>query len=299
MLRKKVSVNNLATLSGHKDSVYALTGDDKGNIYSSGGDGMVVVWDLSKPKDGKLLAKVESSVYALHVDTEGLLLIGNNYNGLNVIDLDTSKELFSVELQNCGAIYSIVSDANVIYCACQKGVLFTIDKKSKAVSRFQLSTASLRCIQIVEEGFLLSDSTGTLLYLNEKLEMVSTIKDSEKSIFSFFQNKKQLITVSRDAHIRFYKEGEIENDLVGHIYAINDVSINPQQNYFATASQDKTIKIWDLEDQKLLKVLDESRFNGHQNSVNKLFWSSYSNLLVSCSDDRTVKVWDLKIDIVE
>ena len=59
----------------------------------------------------------------------------------------------------------------------------------------------------------------------------------------------------------------------------------------------KTIKIWDLESQKLLKVIDEGRHNGHKNSVNKLFWFRYSDLLVTCSDDRTLAVWDLNFDI--
>ena len=80
-MRKKVGVKNITTLYGHDNSVYGLTGDDSGYIYSADGSGMVVQWDLSKPKDGLLLAKLESSVYAIKLDLfTKLLVIGHNYD---------------------------------------------------------------------------------------------------------------------------------------------------------------------------------------------------------------------------
>ena len=56
---------------------------------------------------------------------------------------------------------------------------------------------------------------------------------------------------------------------------------------------DKSIKVWDAESEKLLKVIDKSRHAGHGTSVNKLLWSDYNDQLISASDDRQISVWDI------
>jgi WD repeat-containing protein 61 len=294
MPRNKVSVINVATLEGHKDSVYALTGDDKGYVYSSGGDGMVVQWDLSKPKDGTLIAKVDSSVYSLAYDPQGFLVIGNNQKGINVVDIVTKKELNSISLSSCGAIYDIlVKDKTYLVC-CQNGYLYKVEIESRKVIPIQISSKSLRSIREISNGFVVSDSLGKVYFLDRDLNIITQNSDAEKSIFGILVMDDQIKTVSRDCHLRAYKNGELLSDVVAHMYAINYIELSPNKLWFATASQDKTLKIWDMASNQLLKVIDETRHKGHQNSVNKLFWSRYSNLLVSCSDDRTLKIWQLE-----
>jgi WD40 repeat protein len=56
---------------------------------------------------------------------------------------------------------------------------------------------------------------------------------------------------------------------------------------------DKSIKVWDAQNLRLLKVIDKGRHAGHGTSVNKLLWTSFNNQLLSASDDRTISAWDL------
>jgi WD40 repeat protein len=295
-VRNKVSVINIATLSGHKDSIYALTGDEKGYIYSAGGDGMIVQWDLSKPKNGELIAQTEGSIYALALFQTNILVIGNNHKGLNFIDLETKKELFSLSLDSCGAIYGLLVNEQFIYAACQNGCVYKIEFESKKIEKFSFSTKSLRSITKSTDGFILSDSLGRIFILSDDLKINKIIADSEKSVFHAIEFQDEIYAVSRDCHLRIYKNEALTQEIVAHIYAINHVEISPNKTHFATASQDKTLKIWDLEEKKLIKVIDQARHQGHSNSVNKLFWSRYDNLLVSCSDDRTLKVWKLNFE---
>ncbi|MBK8425147.1 MAG: hypothetical protein IPL27_03820 [Lewinellaceae bacterium] len=58
-----------------------------------------------------------------------------------------------------------------------------------------------------------------------------------------------------------------------------------RRRFFATASRDKTLKIWDSATFTLLKVVDTIRDGGHINSVNRLLW--LPECLVSASDDRS------------
>ncbi|MEL7147920.1 MAG: WD40 repeat domain-containing protein, partial [Bacteroidota bacterium] len=103
----------------------------------------------------------------------------------------------------------------------------------------------------------------------------------------------------RDAHLKIWevaKTYDLAEDIVAHMYAINNVHFSPNGKHFVTCSMDKSIKVWDAATFRLLKVIDKARHAGHGTSVNKLYWSPFSNQLVSCSDDRTISIWDIKFE---
>lgn len=88
---------------------------------------------------------------------------------------------------------------------------------------------------------------------------------------------------------------------VAHEKDINALDISSTSSLFASASQDKTIKIWDLESGSVAGVL-----RGHKRGVwsvrfapkdspliNSESGSSSKGLLASGSGDRTVKLWSL------
>jgi len=300
MARTPVNVHKIATLEGHKDSVYALTGDSNGNIYSSGGDGLIAKWDLSKPKDAELSARVESSVYALKVDEEcGMLLIGHNHEGLHIVDPVNREEVKRVPLVGCKAIFDIQVFQKTYFILTESGILFTYDSQSEKLLRTKVAAHSLRSLFVTPDYIYIAVSDGTVRVLNHQFDEVEVLAVGEKSIFGICSlTSGDWISVSRDCHLkRFDVKNQLKKDVVAHMYAINSIAFAPGNHFFATASMDKTIKIWEAQDVQLLKVIDKERHNGHSNSVNRLFWSRYNNLLVSCSDDRTLGVWDLKIGI--
>ena len=79
-----------------------------------------------------------------------------------------------------------------------------------------------------------------------------------------------------------------------HWFTINAIAFHPNGQFFATASRDKTIKIWDANTFELLKVLEVIRDKGHVNSVNALLWHPYQELLLSAGDDRSIIIWETK-----
>ena len=81
--------------------------------------------------------------------------------------------------------------------------------------------------------------------------------------------------------------------IAAHDGAIYDIAYSPNSDLFATASRDKTVKIWDAKTFQLLEVLNKEDYDGHQYSVNKLIWSTYNNYLISAGDDRTIIVWEI------
>ena len=107
---------------------------------------------------------------------------------------------------------------------------------------------------------------------------------------------KFLLTGGRDAHLKVWNVSgnyQLHQDIVAHLFAINDICFHPNLPLFATCSMDKSIKVWDSESFKLKKVIDKARHASHGTSVNKLLWLEDSSLLVSGSDDRNVSVWKI------
>ena len=65
------------------------------------------------------------------------------------------------------------------------------------------------------------------------------------------------------------------------------VTYSPDGKRIATASQDKTAKVWDAKTGKLLMTL-----KGHTDSVNGIVYSPDGKRIATTSDDHTAKVWD-------
>jgi len=76
-------------------------------FYSAGSDGWVVQWNLEKPDVGKVIAQIEGSVYAMRLDSaEGILWVGQNYEGIHGVHVAQQERVFSIPLPK-QAIYSI------------------------------------------------------------------------------------------------------------------------------------------------------------------------------------------------
>ncbi|MFN6943976.1 MAG: WD40 repeat domain-containing protein [Cytophagaceae bacterium] len=301
---RNISVGKSGTFSGHRDCIYSLEAGGDNIFFSAAGDGLVVEWNLSEPDMGKLVAKVANSVYALHFLREkNRLLIGQNFEGLHLIDLNTKKEIISSKITN-SAIFDIISYKDRIFAGTGEGVLYVQNVDDLSVlAKLKLSDKSLRTLAIDTEGnFLVAGFSDNFIKVIDlkSLKVIRSFEAHKNSVFSlkFSPDGKYLLSGSRDAHLNVWDvEGEYSpvNSIVAHMYAINHIAYNKNGTLFATCSMDKAIKIWDATEFRLLKVIDKARHAGHGTSVNKLCWSAPQDVLISCSDDRLISVWDLKI----
>jgi len=300
-----IQVKKIHSLTGHQDCVYTLAASESvRHFFSSGGDGMVVRWDLGNPEEGELIAKLPNSVYALQLlpDSDHLIA-GHNYEGIHVLNWKEKKEVSSLQVTKA-AIFDIKAYERDLLIAAGEGLLVVVDldqmeiKKRLVASRQNARALAINKVQgEVAVGF--SDHYIRVFSLND-YKLKYEFKAHQNSVFalSYTHDFKFLFSGSRDARIKVW---DVESgykqtgEVAAHLFAINDLVFSPSGEYFATASMDKSIKIWKAAELQLLKVIDKGRHAGHGTSVNKLLWTSFNNQLISASDDRTVSVWDLAI----
>ena len=296
-------VNKLHSFTGHRDCVYTLQGGDQLNLFFSGaGDGMVVAWDLQNPGDGELAAKLPNSIYALlHLVDKKLLVAGQNFSGIHLIDYLNNKELASLQLTT-SYIFDIQSFENDLVIATGDGTVMIVDLEKWTVKkRITISEKSARAISInvlageMAVGF--SDHRIRIFSLRD-YELKQEIKAHQNSVFTLAYSPEGnfLFSGARDARLKVWdvrSNYSLAEEVAAHLYAINHLTFSPDGKYLATASMDKSIKVWRVDDLRLLKVIDKGRHAGHGTSVNKLLWTSFNNQLVSASDDRTISAWDL------
>jgi WD40 repeat protein len=299
-----MQVQKIDTFGGHRDCVYALEhGSAANQFFSAGGDGQVVRWLLDKPDMGELVAQVPASVYALALHpVSGQLWVGQNYEGLHLIDPVKKQETASIKLTSA-ILFAISFYKNDAFVALSDGVVVVLDTDRLVVRKhLKASDQSARCLAInpVERELAVgySDTTVRIFDL-ESYDLKRTIPAHTNSVFTvqYSPDYQFLLTAGRDAHLKVWEVEQgytLHQDIAAHMFAINHMTFSPNGELMATASMDKAIKIWDARTYQLLKVVDRARHAGHGTSVNKLLWTDYNDQLASASDDRTISIW--KID---
>lgn len=304
-MREKISVTQIATLTGHKGAIFALEKAVEAPCFFSGdGNGWIAKWDLTDTSTAKVIAQVPSNIFALCLlEKVQLLAVGSMQGVLYFIDLQNNK-VIPPTLKLGNAIFSIKQRGDYLYIGTGEGTLVIFHIPSLKVSKqVNISTKSIRQITLHP-----TQPIATLACSDHKIYVVDLVNykvrqhliHHQNSVFStcFTKDGQYLWSGSRDAHLARWELGkqyELITTAPAHLFTINSLVQSPNQQWVATGSRDRTIKIWSAKHGNLLKVIDNTKSNiqGHQNSVNILHWSTHQQYLLSGSDDRTIMVWKI------
>ncbi|WAZ22868.1 hypothetical protein STRCI_004169 [Streptomyces cinnabarinus] len=81
--------------------------------------------------------------------------------------------------------------------------------------------------------------------------------------------------------------------LLGHTGAVYLTSFSPDGKLLATASYDRTVRLWDVSEPGRPKPLGKPLF-GHTSWVSSAVFSPDGRTLASASDDGTIRLWDIR-----
>jgi WD40 repeat protein len=240
-----------------------------------------VINDTDFSPDSKMLA-TGSSDNTIRLTKEG---------GENIILRGHKARVTIVHFSPDGKmLVSASGDAAVKLWNIEGKELMTLQEPIKEMDESDSST--------VENVQFSSDSKNVFIVGNGKMAKVRLldIQGKELRIFKsaskegavsadFDRNNKSMAIVDRENALKLWsREGNLLNVYRGHTSKINASSFSGDSKFLASASDDKTVKIW-KNDGTLVKSVS------HEDKVNSVSFSSDSKFLASASDDKTVKIW--------
>jgi hypothetical protein len=292
----------LSRCLGHTGGVYDLIKISDKEFLSASGDRLDVSWNIDQPEQGNLIARAADSIYAIcYLADSNELLIGQAKGEIHVIDLSTNQEKKLLKVNDKG-IFSIVKNKlkNKIYVLGGDGFLSVLSAHDfSLLAKLKISQMKLRSVYFdvtsnklfvgCGEGVVnvFDDDTMELLYSSQ----LSNQGFSINTMIDF--SEEHVLCGGRDAHLRWIQKKDltIVEAVPAHNYAIYKISSSPNEKLFATASRDKTLKIWDAGTKQIVQRIEQAS-DGHLNSVNTLLWIDDSTL-VSAGDDRSINIWRL------
>ena len=137
---------------------------------------------------------------------------------------------------------------------------------------FRIPEAPVERYQIIHDELVpfISQLKQPLEQNSQQTEIISTenlLQDAIESAFQYWQEC---------------------NTLIGHSAGVYSISFSRDSQILATASSDKTVKLWNLEGEEL------QTFTGHQAGVHGVSFDSNGKMIATASSDKTVKLWNLK-----
>ncbi|MCB0736600.1 MAG: hypothetical protein KDC92_03735 [Bacteroidetes bacterium] len=296
-----ISISFLHKYAAHTEPLYALSQFDDNHFISGGGDKKLIKWKTGNTETAQLLASTTATIYFCQL-FNNQLIIGDNSGGVYIIDDETKSVLFEINLGR--TTFQILTANNCHHVLCADGFLYKLSNKLQPLNSWRLGQSHLRYgTQTSSNKLLIGTSGGELLVFDLKTEILTNSqKCHADSVFSVYHKNGIVITGGKDAYLRNWKmdsSGVLQpiNEVPAHLFTVNHIISLGDTGLIATASRDKTIKIWDSETLLLRKVIDLAKFpEAHSHSVNRLLFNPKTKRLLSAGDDRIIREWQLGFD---
>lgn len=284
---------------GHRGSIYSAIFDVQSQqLFSGGGDGWLVSW-AHNSVDGQLIADVGDQIFSIcNIDTQRLAVgtMAGEIYFLGKSSRDTPRR----KVFHDRGVFDLVLFKDKLISAGGDGKLgFWNTNTTEIEESIALTHNRIRSLSLNPAASLLAAgcSGGDIFLLSTtNWSVVDIISEAHiPSVFSLcWDDNDTLLSGGRDAHLKQWKISDLDKpqyDLAAHWYTINHLHLNPTLPILATASRDKTIRLWSTDTLDLIQTLDSVNAKGHINSVNRLAWTTDGTQLFAVSDDASISVW--------
>lgn len=246
-------VDPLETQSSPANSL-VFSRDGRRALFASA-DKSVRLWDVETARDLRRFIGHTASVWSVAFSPDGRrALSGGADTVVRLWDVDTGNELHRLEGHE-GLITAVA---------------FSPDGK-------QALTAGL------DHLVILWDLEG-----GKEIRRFEKLGRYINQVVFLPQARQALLCADRVGVVFDIQTGKVLRELAGHQGAITAVAVAPEGRQVATASDDRSLRLWDLSSGKVLRS-----FLGHESYVKCVAFSPDGKQLVSGGTDQTVRLWEV------
>ena len=254
------SGNEVLIARGHEKQITAvLFINDDTELVTTSEDGTVRIWNLEAiEKESDLGEHANSWVSSLAISRDNRFCVtGSGDHTLKIWDLSNRTEKAALNDGHRGGVWSVACspDGRHIMSSAADAQLISWDLHTGAmIDAFEVGSSN--------DHFRIAYAPGGSLVA---LAAVN----------------------GRMAEIRRVEDGALVRQLVGHGERLMDLGISPDGTRLATASYDKSVRVWEMATGRELMKLQ-----AHQDRVNSVEFSPDGRFLVSGSADQAAIVYD-------
>lgn len=306
------------TCKGHKDHVLSTAWSPDGNKFASGDKrGYIILWD---PIKGDNLRQIKAhnkwitgmAWEPMHATKDG------KCERLVTSSKDALAKIWNVRTKRCEATLAGHLDSIESVKWGGEGLIYTASRdrtikvwnasegegkgrvgllvRTLVGHGHRVNTLAVSCDYICRTGPF--DHYGRLADVNIKDKESNEWREAayQASVQKYKAFKgggepERLISGSDDFTLMLWHPTDNKRPIkrmTGHQQAVNHLAFSPDARFFASASFDKKVKVWNGRSGDFVTTL-----TGHVGAVYQVAWSSDGRYLVSASKDSTAKLWEI------
>lgn len=271
-----------------------VTGGGESLLYRNGD---VKIWDV---KSGAQVASLEGQptlVWSVAASPDGKTLITSGYDGKIIVwNVAEKKPQQTMEKKGWIRRVTLSPDGKNFAAAMEDGSVIIFETEGpKEVKTFKAHEAAVYDVAFSPDGSTLAtSSTDKLAKLWDwKADMPmekAKLEGHGDAVWAVAWSKDgSLATASADRKIKLWNaEGKEEATLDGHKDWVSDVAFSPDGNTLASASHDRTARLWDVKEKK-----ESALLGPHASTCWCVAFSPDGSLLAVGTHNAGVRIWNL------
>ena len=285
---------------GHDESVISVQyGSDQNTFYTAGSDGKVIRWRLDEGfNTPEIIYQGDHLIRNLDISDDGeLILVVTKNEGIVILPskhTESGDEQSAIakdtELVQSGVF---MPGENKVAVVTKKGELKikgfgkeeTIGRTSERVSSMEVNKS--------DNDILLGTATGNVqiwedtlarkIYIEEAFAVNAMAISSDFKLLAIGREKGDVVLYDLENH-------KLIRIISGHQSAITDVDFNFDNTKLLSASRDRSVRVWELNDpRKLPLILDD-----HEDWVMSACFSPDGKRVITGSRDNSIRFWPVQ-----
>jgi WD40 repeat protein len=293
---------NFALLKGHQNSVENIVFSANGQMLATlCKDKRLRLWDVSAGRQITTFVSSMGVITAVAFTADNLrVAFADSHGEIRLMDIASRRQLSLLPGHSTSKPPSINDlvfspDGKILASAGtdQTIRLWNINEGMQ-IALLEGHTDRVKNIVFSPDGHILFSSgfDGTARIWDMRIGQLVAVLGERKAnghISAISPNGRLLATVAnnrrRDIQLIEINSGNIIASLPGHLKSITDLEWSPKGNILASASRDLTVRLWDVDNRKSIKVLQNSY------PLTQLAFSQDGRLLATSGNPA--QIWDL------